>query len=74
MSFIHLEIELEIEPHLFENATSVVAYAVMKQTSSTTKGFISSKSRLSQKTTSIPRLELVRAMMVKILLKIYKIH
>ena len=37
--------------------TSAVAYAVIKQTSSKTQGFISSKSRLSKKNTSILRLE-----------------
>ena len=58
----------EIEPHLFGDAsiigTSAVAFAVIKQSSSTTQGFISSKSRLSKKNTSIPRLELIAAVMV----------
>ena len=43
----------EIELHLFGDASiigkSTVAYAVIQQTSSTTQGFISSKSRLSKK-------------------------
>ena len=51
----------EIELHLFGNAsvigTSGVAYAVIQ-------GFISSKSQLSKKNTSIPRLELIAAVMV----------
>ena len=58
----------EIELHLFEDAsiigTSAVAYAVIKQSSSTTQGFISSQSRLSKKNTSVPRLELIAAVMV----------
>ena len=58
----------EIELHLFGDAsiigTSAVAYTVIKQSSSTTQGFISSKSRLSKKNTSIPRLELIAAVMV----------
>ena len=58
----------EIELHLFGDAsiigTSAVAYAVIQQTSSKTQGIISSKSRLSKKNTSIPRLELIAAVMV----------
>ena len=57
----------EIELHLFGDAsitgTSAVAYAVIHQTSATKQGFISSKSRLSKKNTSIPRLELIAAVM-----------
>ena len=56
-----------MELHLFGDAsitgTSAVAYAVIHQTSATKQGFISSKSRLSKKNTSIPRLELVAAVM-----------
>ena len=58
----------EIELHLFGDAsiigTSAAVYAVIKQSSSTTQGFTSSKSRLSKKNTSIPRLELIAAVMV----------
>ena len=58
----------KIEHHLFGNAriigTIVVAYAVIQQTSSRMQGFISSKSRLSKKNTSIPSLELIAAVMV----------
>ena len=58
----------KIEHHLFGNAsiigTIVVAYAVIQQTWSRMQGFISSKSWLSKKNTSIPRLELIAAVMV----------
>ena len=58
----------EIELHLFGDAsiigTSAVAYSVIQQTSSKTQGIISSKSQLSKKNTSIPRLELIAAVMV----------
>ena len=58
----------EIELRLFGDAsiigTSAVAYAVIKQSSSTTQGFITSMSRLSKKNISIPRLELIAAVMV----------
>ena len=58
----------EIELHLFRDAsiigTSTVAYAVTQETSSKTQGIISSKSRLSKKNTSIPRLDLIATVMV----------
>ena len=59
----------EIELLLFRDASiigaSTFAYTVIHQTSSTTQGFISGKPRLSKKNTSIPRLELIAAVMVE---------
>ena len=59
----------EIELLLFRDVsiigTSTVAYTVTQQSSSTTQGFISGKSRLSKKNTSRLRLELIAAVMVK---------
>ena len=58
----------EIELLLFRDASiigaSTFANTVIHQTSSTTQGFISGKPRLSKKNTSIPRLELIAAVMV----------
>ena len=44
--------------------THTHTHAVIKKSSSTTPGFISSKSRLSKKNTSISRLELARTVIV----------
>ena len=43
--------------------TCALAYAVMQQPSSIREGLITSKSRLSKKQKTIPRLELVAAQM-----------
>ena len=45
--------------------TCAVAYAVIKQPSGSNKGLISSKSRLSKKQSTIPRLELVAVQMAE---------
>lgn len=45
MSFIHLEIELEMEIYLFENATSVVAGFHIKQVKTVTENYYNSKIR-----------------------------
>ena len=56
-----------IELHLFADASnlacSAVTTAVIEQSSGTVKGLLASKSRISKKNTSIPRLELVAAHM-----------
>ena len=44
--------------------TLAVAYAVIRQSSGTKQGLIISKSKLSKKQLTIPRLELVAAQMV----------
>lgn len=49
--------------------TSAVACTVIKQSSSSTQCFISSKSRMSNKSTLIPKLELVATVMVANLAK-----
>ena len=55
--------------HVFGNAsllgTCAVAYAVMQHPSRIKQGLIASKSRLSKKQLTIPRLELVAAQMVE---------
>ena len=56
-----------IELHLFADASnftcSAVTVAVIEQSCGTVKGLLTSKSRISKKNTSIPRLELVAAHM-----------
>jgi hypothetical protein len=56
-----------IELHVFADASnlacSAVTIAVVEQTSGTVKGLLTSKSRISKRNTSIPRLELVGAHM-----------
>ena len=58
-----------IELLIFRDASivgkSTVGYAVIQQTSSTTQRFVSSKSRLSKKNTSMPRLELIAEVVVE---------
>ena len=44
--------------------TSAVAYAIVNQPSGTKQGLLTSKSRLSNKGLTVPRLELIAAQMV----------
>ena len=58
-----LEIELQLFGDVNMFGTSAVACTVIKQSSSSTQCFISSKSHMSNKSTLISKLELVAAVM-----------